>query len=683
MLLIQQSNSIPQQSEKFMNFQKFRDAVSAQINRMVNQSPVLLVVSLDKEALYSTYLASFPEGTNPLFRERTEHDCNCCKGFIRKLGNAVSVIDGELVSIWDIDTTDVDPAYATVAKALSKFVKFHKVDNVLRLENATVGVKTNFDLQTNDQYDHFFQEMPCGYVIDVPNHPLNLVTNHKTALFNSMHIDKTAIELVLELAESGSLYRGEEKIPMLKKWLELKDLYDNVVPALIDAWLFETAHFLGDFSNLRGSSIGTLVEDIYKGVDINEAVSKYERIVAPENYKRSSAPVTQAMISNAMETVDKLGIEESLRRRFAASDDLTINNVLFADYSVKPSMGVFDAIKPTATNVVPNLDKLEEVPLELFLSKILPKAEKLEVLVTNNQVNNFVSLVAPVNPDAPNILKWGNNFSWSYNGDVTDSLMKERVKAAGGKVDGDFRFSIQWNENFNDCDVDLDAHAITPDAHIYYMHDRDSHGGMLDVDIRVPRHKVAVENITWADKDKLPDGKYQFYVNNYSGFCQDGFKAEISFLGETYEYVYSKSINHGKNVHVAEVTILNGKATFKHLIDSSTSSLEVWGVNTNEFVPVETVLSSPNHWDGEKTGLKHVFFMLKGCVNPNPVRGLYNEFLSNDLHKHRKVFELLGTKLRAEHSDKQLSGVGFSTGKSNELICKVTGSYSRTIKIIF
>lgn len=37
MLLIQQLNNVPQQSEKFMNFQKFRDAVSAQINHMASQ----------------------------------------------------------------------------------------------------------------------------------------------------------------------------------------------------------------------------------------------------------------------------------------------------------------------------------------------------------------------------------------------------------------------------------------------------------------------------------------------------------------------------------------------------------------------------------------------------------------------------------------------------------------------
>ena len=75
--------------------------------------------------------------------------------------------------------------------------------------------------------------------------------------------------------------------------------------------------------------------------------------------------------------------------------------------------------------------------------------------------------------------------------------------------------------------------------------------------------------------------------------------------------------------------------------------------------------------------------MLDHCVNPNNTRGVYNEFLRGDLTPHRKVFELLGDKMKCATTDHQLSGLGFSSTKRDEIICKVSGSFNRTLKIKF
>ena len=77
-----------------------------------------------------------------------------------------------------------------------------------------------------------------------------------------------------------------------------------------------------------------------------------------------------------------------------------------------------------------------------------------------------MSLVAPVIPDSKNMLKWGNNFSWAYNGEVTDSI-KEKVKRAGGNVEGDIRCSLSW---FNGDD--LDAHCEQPNQPEIYFGNR-------------------------------------------------------------------------------------------------------------------------------------------------------------------------------------------------------------------
>lgn len=95
------------------------------------------------------------------------------------------------------------------------------------------------------------------------------------------------------------------------------------------------------------------------------------------------------------------------------------------------------------------------------------------------------------------------------------------------------------------------------------------------------------------------------------------------------------------------------------------------------------VMNSPNHWDGEETGNKHVFFILEGCVNPNQTRGFYNEYLKEDLTQHRKVFEVLGSKMKVEESDNQLSGLGFSSTQHKTVYVKVEGTFTRTLKVVF
>lgn len=306
------------------------------------------------------------------------------------------------------------------------------------------------------------------------------------------------------------------------------------------------------------------------------------------------------------------------------------------------------------------------------------------ILVENRHIPNFVTLTAPENPDAGQLFKWDNNFAWVYNGSVADSF-KEKVKAAGGNVDGFMRCSLHW---FNYDDLDL--HVTEPGGiEIYYGSETGTTGGTLDVDMNAGfgRTRDAVENIIWTNPSRLRPGDYVVRVHN---FCKRenidfGFEMEIEINGELHKFNYESRVPDREFVEVARISVdRQGNISLVPTIkEGSTSfkSTNEWGIDTMKFQKVSCIMFSPNHWGGNAIGNKHLFFMIDGCKNPDPVRGFFNEYLRADLEKeHKRVFEALGSRAKAEYSDDQLSGLGFSSTSHNDVVVKVD---NKSFKIVF
>ena len=668
-----------------MSFNDFKIAVSEQFTRM--QDHTLFTSASTKDELWDTYLQSFPEGTNPIFRERTEHDCNCCKQFIRSAGNVLAIVNNELVSIWDIN---IGGHYQIVADALSKLTKEKGISSLFLNAERAVGTDRNFESKAGSEpveWKHFHQVLPRSVVItdgSIGKRKGEASSNFAVLKRSITEISEEAIEIVSDLIAQKTLYRGEEHTRTINTLLSLKRDYDKATNKDHFVWLKSVE--LGRASSIRNTVIGTLLTDITAGEDLEIAVKKFEVKVAPQNYKRPSALITQSMINNAQAKVAELGIEDALHRRFARTSDVTINNVLFADRSAKEEMGVFGELSKSVSVKTPNMDNVEEISIDDFITRVLPKADSIELMLENKHSSNLVSLVAPQDSDVASILKWNNNFTWSYNGEVTDS-MKERVKMAGGNVDGVLRFSIQWNED-GDNRNDLDAHCREPrsGAHIYFNSKGRRHpsSGMLDVDIMSPGDKIAVENIIYTDISKMPIGDYRFQVHNYSDRGGKGFTAEIEFNGQIFSFSHQAKMRDGATVDVGTVNLdKHGNFTMGKAMPNSESVREIWNVSTQKFHKVKMVMHSPNFWDDQTIGNKHFFFVLEDCINPDRARGFYNEFLRDDLTEHRKVFEVLSSKMKTEQTNDQLSGLGFSSTQRNSVLCKVRGSFNRTLKINF
>jgi hypothetical protein len=681
-----------------MTFKTFAAAVLA--NHMLNSKSELFVV--DTGDLFETYLAAFPEGTDPIYRVRTVHDCNADKNFIRRLGNLVSLnADGTRRSCWS-GLHDMPYPYNEVAKRLDEVVRQAPILSVFRTKEKAFGSAPNYDNHDPSiRWEHFSGKVADRHYSTMPDK----VRGERDAIAQVLRrgLDESVrsnFDDVLELIEAKALYRGEEHVAAIKAFRDLHLKYATAS----DKDAFVWSNLDNKNARFRNTVIGTLLTDLADGVELEKAVKKFEAKVAPENYKRPTALITPKMIDQAVATLDALGLSEAIERRYAVIEDVSVNDVLFVDNEVRGRMkgGLADLLMGSAKVKGVTLAKdPTPISIEDFMGL---GAKKIELVIGNDQQRNFVSLTAPQHADAPRqLFKWDNGFAWMYDGELADTGMRDRVAAAGGRVDGPFRFTHSWNHEGRENQSLMDLHVFMPgnehartatnrhDSYgtgrrIGWNHRQDTlSGAKQDVDYTAaaPAGYVPIENIAFPDLAKMPEGKYICKVHNWSyrGTNRGGFKAEIELNGTIYQYDYPKPTQQKEWVTVAEITLRNGQFEIDHKIPSTSTPTTKWGVKTLTPVRVDTVMLSPNYWDGAgNVGNKHWLFMLDGCVNPEATRGFLNEYLIGSLDPHRKVFEVLSSKTKCPPSDRQLSGIGFSSTRGDMVIAIADG---RSYKVQF
>lgn len=665
----------------------------------------LYTVSVTGDEVWAAYLAAFPEGTNPIFRERTEHDCSCCRQFVRNLGNVVAIIDGAVHTIWDEQTAGYP--YNEVSQTLGEMVVNSPITSLYRTPEAKFGQLKSNELMADGSvkvWNHFHSAVPAKIQC---HNPAQVIGDFNTTvdMFKRAldELKADAVTTVIELSEENQLYRGEEFLPRVKAFYQLGLAYHSIAyESGRNAFLWSNA--TSSAARIRNSLIGTLLVNLSEGMELEHAVRAYEKQAAPENYQRTTALITPRMIDDAMKTIDLMGIRECLERRFAKLSDVSVNNVLWVDGSVQDKMkdGLASLLKESVAVLAPAKEVAVPISIADFMANVVPKATTISALVRNNLQKNLVSLTAPVHDWEASIFKWDNAFAWSYNGNLADSSMRRQVQELGGRVDGVLRFTHSWNYGKRNASL-MDLHVFMPGSDVlvespvndFYGNDQRvgwnhrSHsrsGGIQDVDYTeaaAPGY-VPVENITFPSLEKLKDGQYICKIHNWRlrSPTEGGFRAEIEFGGNLYQYELDRPLKNKEWVTVAVLTLKDGQFSIEHKLPSSVSSQNVWGIKTEQYVKVETLMYSPNHWDDKAIGNRHWLFMLEGCVNSEPTRGINNEYLDPALSKHRKVFEVIGAKTMCPPTAEQLSGLGFSSTQRETLQVRVTEGNRRNTYLI-
>jgi len=584
-------------------FSEFNQKLSSNLSRILEAEDNLFIVDVDGDKLWETYLEGFLPQHNQIFRERREHDCSCCRSFLRQFGAVVAIVGNEITSIWNFETGS--PKYQPAVDALNALVISRPIVDVYVTKETIHGTHHSNELLEDGnvrQWDHFHVKLPSKCVTRSGKSEESIMAEYresKNVLKRALdEIRSDAVDTVLELISEASLYRGDEWAHSVGELRKMQAEYLAVPFDLRSNYCWTKSMQIGPaLSRIRNHSIGVLLQDISEGKDVLDAVKRYEFIVAPSNYKRPKEIFTESMVKKAQEQIQELGLTESLPRRFAKLTDVKVNNVLFADRDAVKVMelgGVFAQLISEASQKPKNFDRAPVISITEFLSNVLPTASNIAVLLENKHASRLVSLIAPVNADAPSMFKWDNGFSWAYAGNLTDSAMKNRVASKGGKIDAPLRFSIQWNDENIHNQSDYDAHCQEPNRNLIYYGAMHGVTGSLDVDIIHPiRNEAAVENIAITQP---ANGTYFFLVHDYAARNgNSGFRAEIEFDGQIHEYSYPQRLQQGEKVRVADVKYKDGEFVLHNHLESSTSTRQVWGLSTQQFHRVSLITYSPNY----------------------------------------------------------------------------------------
>lgn len=673
-----------------MEFKEFKSNMQRCFQAMTANPNKLFLTSVDKYVLWDTYLNSFSE------EDRQGNNCNCCKSFIRNYGSVVAlkeqkdsqgVVTFERLTLWDFDASG---EFAETAKSMKALVSPAPITEIFLSKEKQLGTDSNKEVLEDKQvitWHHLALTLPTRF-IDSSASSIEAIRGtyraNKEVFKRSLdEISKDAVETVLELIAQDSIYRGTEFTYVLKEFLNYQKAYSLVVDKDSYCWAY-SANLPPSIAKIRNTAIGTLLVDVSNGVDLDRAVTSFERMMNAGNYKRPKAIVTQSMIEAAKKEVEALGLLPSLNRRMAAIDDVNINDILFKDRDAKKATDVFGMLKEEVTVNPKSFSKVEEISISDFISNVLPTATRIEALLENSHLPNFMTLVTAEDSAAINFFKWSNPFSWSYTNAVADSI-KERVKDAGGHVDGELRVSLSWH-NFDD----LDLHVTETNGNtIYYSNRRSSTGGELDVDMNAGggQTRKPVENISWKTNARMSEGTYTVKVNNFSkrDTADTGFSVQIECQGQVYDFDYEMSPQNKGTVEVVKFTYTKrGGIVMPETVKSVAAPKDKWGLSTYRFYKVSLLMLSPNYWGDTGVGNKHFFFMLEGAKTDEITRGFFNEFLTDSLiQQHKRVFEVLANKIAVTPAEKELSGLGFSSTQRQSLIVKVTGKTQRVLKINF
>ena len=406
----------PELDRKSDGYEQFLASVRAAFekNMQEDKSPLFTTDATD---LFDLFLENLPADA------RQHYTCRACRRFVDTYGGLVRIDENgtKTPAMW-ATATAVPEFFSGAVKAIRKAVNDASITGVFATSERVLGTPVT------GSWNHLAVVMPDRFLnksrIKTSEQVMAEKAEDCRILVDALR--KYNIETVrnaVSLLSADTLYRSEKVLGIAEWFFDLKKKLEGEsrkrAKNLI--WYAVATAPVG-FCHVSSSMIGTLLDDIEAGLDINAVSKRFANKMNPLSYQRPQAAPSRGNVEQTERIVEKLGIANSLKRRFARVDEL---EAVWKPSPVRDpyphKTGVFSMVKTkeetkkngfTATLV----GKVDGITFEKFKREVLPSAKTIEFAVPIG-LDNYCALLTAEDPDAPPIIRWDhednrNPFSW-------------------------------------------------------------------------------------------------------------------------------------------------------------------------------------------------------------------------------------------------------------------------------
>lgn len=364
--------------------------------------------------LFETYLDCFsPE-------ERQQYNCRTCNDFFKNYGGLVTISRGKLFPLlWSLDTNTDNPTYNEINHRLHDKVIIGKIVGVFETDQDILGKPMSGGFEHFNL--HYPERLRYKRKDVTPSQFSAMIRHNQQCLQLSVrtYSDK-AVENALAAVKVANINGKEKFLDWLEWFYQIKKVGKSLRGTEFrnHLWLMAATAPEG-WCKVCGSVIGSLLDDIIKKKNINQAISAFEAKLDPKRYQVTTKECTEGNIKQADELVEKLNLKTSFERRFARLDEIPKiweptghSN----DDNGDNEDGGFFSQKLRKKGEKLKINKSQTMTWVKFQRDVLPEAEKIQMYIPYSALN-FCAFVTATNPNSEPIIVWDypenrNPVSW-------------------------------------------------------------------------------------------------------------------------------------------------------------------------------------------------------------------------------------------------------------------------------